>query len=482
MYRRLLFAYRGAGTRTGGVLVLLSFFASHLIGQGSGRVRLTAVALAGQSGASSSFGSQASAEFLPEEFGAVGDGLHDDSAAFQAAVNAAQKQHSFAVIRLSAGKAYKICHAITIDYRGQGQILRQGISFLGVGSKVFLYGSTGSFFAINVLLDRLPEQDTKVLFDGIWFYTDNVNRPNGIYTNYACFVTIRNCVFYQLWDAVSVEYGYKISVLDCSFHGNHLGVKMFRTRDSTIMACSAFGNEIGYWVEGVNDAGSDGDVSIVNCDIAGGYVLGRIGIYMKRLYTPHLSDVIAETEKENGILMESCQFANLSNIWLGPQGAAGLVVRTVSGGLDSAYWNISNLTTQTETDLGRLLFSTLSNINIVGLGTNPSRTFLRMNDCHYLTVSNMSGREFTARDVLSAVKIENSSSILFQGGLIEGKPMLFAGPCRFCSVNGTVLQDTDLSFPSGPIDPSFRATFLRVVTSQGRADRVVIEKGRIEGN
>lgn len=481
MHRRLLFAYRHASAQTRGVL-LLSFFAGHLIGQGSGRVCLTAVALAALSAASSSFGSPASSEVVPEEFGAVGDGAHDDSGAFQAAVNAAQKQHSFAVIRLSAGKTYRICHAVTIDYRGQGQILRQGISFLGVGSKIFLYGPTGSFFAFNILLDGLPEQDTKVLFDGIWFYTDNANRPNGIYTKYACFVTFRNCVFYEVWDAVSVEYGYKISVLDCSFHGNHIGVKMFRTRGSTIMACTAFSNEITFWIEGVNDPGSDGDVSIINCDIAGGYIVGRIGIYMKRVYVPHLSDVVVETQRENGILMESCNFANLNNIWLGPQGGAGLVVRTAPGGLDSAYWNISNLTTQTETDLGRLMFSTLSNINIMGLGTNPSGTFLRMNDCHYVTVSNVCGSDFTARGVLSAVKIENSSSILFQGGLIQGKPMVFAGPCRLCSVDGTVLQDADLSFPTGAIDPSFRATFLRVATSQAKADRVVIEKGRIEGN
>jgi hypothetical protein len=267
MVRRLLFAYRDASTQTRGVLVLLGFFVSHLIGQGSGRVCLTSVALAAVSGASSSFGSQASFEFVPEDFGAVGDGLHDNSAAFQAAVSAAQKQQSFAVIHLSSGETYKVCHPIAIDYRGQGQILRQGISFQGVGSKVFLCRPTGSFFAINILLDGLPEQDTKVLFDGIWFYTDNANRPNGIYIRYACFVTIRNCVFYQ-----------------------------------------------------------------------------------------------------------------------------------------------------------------------------------------------------------------------FQGGLIEGKPMLFAGPCRFCSVDGTTLQGTDLSFPTGAIDPSFHASFLHVVTSPAKADRVVIEKGRIEDN
>jgi hypothetical protein len=87
---------------------------------------------------------------------------------------------------------------------------------------------------------------------------------------------------------------------------------------------------------------------------------------MKGLDTPHLSDIVLETQNENGILMESCNHANLNNIWLGPPRGAGLVIRTAPGAVDSNYWNISNLTTQTETDLMRLDLSTLSNINVVG--------------------------------------------------------------------------------------------------------------------
>jgi hypothetical protein len=462
-------------------LFLLSLAVIYLIGPRTRGFSQTAVASGAPQRAPSLPKPNPSGEIFPEEFGAAGNGMQDDSSAFQSAVDAALKLHSFAVIRLAAAKTYKISRPVTIDYRGQGQILRQGISFLGVGSKVLLYGSTGSFFGFNILLDPLPEQDTKVVFDGIWFYTDNANRPNGIYTNYACFVTLRNCVFYQLWDAVSIGWGYKISVLDCAFHGNHIGVRMFRTRDSTIMACTAFANAISFWIEGVNNAGSDGNVSIVNCAVVGGK-LGRVGIYMKRLYTPHLSDLVVETQTENGILMESCQFANLNNIWLGPEGGAGLVIRTTPGGLDSAYWNISNLTTQTETDLARLMFSTLSNINIAGLGANPSRTFLRFDDCHYVTISNLSGREFTAKGVSSAVMIERSSSIVVHGGLIEGKPILLAGPCRFCSVDGTLLQDANITFADSAVDPTFYASFLRVATSEGRTRRVVINNGRTEGD
>jgi hypothetical protein len=45
-----------------------------------------------------------------------------------------------------------------------------------------------------------------------------------------------------------------------------------------------------------------------------------------------------------------------------------------------------------------------------------------------------------------------------------------------------MLLDTDLSFPTGAIDPTFHADFLHGVTGEGKANRVVIEKGRIEGN
>jgi hypothetical protein len=90
-------------------------------------------------------------------------------------------------------------------------------------------------------------------------------------------------------------------------------------------------------------------------------------------------------------------------------------------------------------------------------------------DCHYVTISNLSGREFAAKGVSSAVRIEGSSSIGIHGGLIEGKPILLAGPCPFCSVDGTLLQDADITFTNGSIAPAFMPASYMLLRARAEA-------------
>jgi len=67
----------------------------------------------------------------PEDFGAVGDGVHDDSDAFDAAIVEAMRRHN-ATIWLSAGRSYRITRTLR---------MRQGVVISGPGSQ----GSTTGF-------------------------------------------------------------------------------------------------------------------------------------------------------------------------------------------------------------------------------------------------------------------------------------------------------------------------------------------------
>ena len=371
-----------------------------------------------------------------ESFGAVGDGQTDDTKAFQAAFKFAQKAGN-ALITLCATKTYKITNSINLDYRGQGQLDRKGVQVNGNGASIFLAvgGGGRGYYAFNILTDPLSQQNTKFNFNNLWFYTDNANRPNGIYNTSACFVIVQNCVFYQLATAVNFEHAGMCRFDNCYFWGCVDGIKTFQCKDTYIDGCHAYGCDKGYTLAGLNNAGSDGNVSIVN---SVGNASRVYNLKMKGLYTPMIADCVFEQSPSN-ILIESCNFGSINNVFSGP----GNILFS-SSGLTNDYWNISNVNTQGRIDLNSLKFSNITNFKVHGVNgnNNPSRSSIHLSNCYQDNFAGLIIRE-SGNDLSSSITIDQDCSVLTFTGVIADKSIFLKGsnnqrPGNLSLVNGII--------------------------------------------
>ncbi|MBS7566390.1 hypothetical protein KHS38_18420 [Mucilaginibacter sp. Bleaf8] len=380
-----------------------------------------------------------------ESFGAVGDQVADDTKAFQAAFTYA-RDHGLSVVELGSGKKYRISESINIDYRGKGQLERKGVQVNGNGASIFLAvkGGNRGYFAFNILTDARPQQNTKFNINNIWFFTDNVNRPNGIYNSYACFTSINNCVFYQLATAVKFDYAGMCRFNDCYFWGCVDGIKTYRCKDSYIDGCHAYSCDKAFTLEGVNNAGSDGNVCIVN-SVANAST--QYNLKMKGLYTPMIANCVFEQSPMN-MSIQSSQFGKMSNVFCGPGN-----VEFVSSGRDFSndYWNIANLDAQGKVAFNGLKFSNVTGFKVhgVGSGNNPANAAVQLNNCDEVNFSALTVRD--SRDRLAyALSIAPNCGSITISNLIADRSIYLQGnanqrPGRFivssAIINGGVVSE-----------------------------------------
>jgi hypothetical protein len=380
-----------------------------------------------------------------EFFGAVGDGTVDDTKAFQAAFSYA-KDHDLSAIDLSSGKKYKITSHIDIDYRNQGQLERRGVQLNGNGASIFLAVKNGDrgYFAFNILTDPRPQQNTKFNINNVWFYTDNVNRPNGIHNSFGNFVNISNCVFYQLATAINFEYAGMCRFDNCYFWGCVEGIRAYRCKDSYIDGCHAFACDRAFTIEGVNNAGSDGNVCIVN---SVGNASTQYNLRMKGLYTPMIANCVFEQSPMN-ISIQSCQFGKMSNVFAGPGN-----IEFVSTGTDltNDYWNIANFDAQGKIELNGLKFSNVTGFKVHGVSSanNATNAAVVLNNCYEVNFSALTIRD--SRDALQwAMLLSPDCSSITISNLIADRSIFLKGNVkqrtgRFIMsasiINGTVLTE-----------------------------------------
>jgi hypothetical protein len=391
-----------------------------------------------------------------ESFGAIGDGTADDTEAFRSAFRYA-KDHDLSSINLSSGRKYKITNNIDIDYRNQGQLERRGVQLNGNGASIFLAVINGNrgYFAFNILTDPRPQQNTKFNINNVWFYTDNVNRPNGIHNSFGNFVNINNCVFYQLATAISFEYAGMCRLDDCYFWGCVEGIKTYRCKDSYIDGCHAFACDRAFTLEGINNAGSDGNVCIVN---SVGNASTQYNLRMKGLYTPMIANCVFEQSPVN-LSIQSCQFGKMSNVFSGPGN-----IEFISKGADftNDYWNIANIDAQGKVELNGLKFSNVTGFKVHGASSvnNPSNASILLNNCYEVNFSGLT--IIDSRDALqwSMLFSPDCSSITISN-LITDRSIFLKGTAkqrqgRFIMsasiINGLVLTEDKLYRPTEIIE------------------------------
>ena len=360
-----------------------------------------------------------------EAFGAIGDGITDDTQSFQKAFNYA-RDHDLFAINLSSGKKYKISNNIDIDYRSKGQLERRGVQLNGNGAAIFLSvkGKNSGYYTFNILTDPKPQQNTKFNFNNIWFYTDNVNRPNGIYNSYGNFVSISNCVFYQLATALNFQYAGMCRFDNCFFWGCVEGIKTYRCKDSYINGCHAFACDRAFTMEGVNNAGSDGNMCISN-SVANSST--QYNLKMKGLYTPMISNCVFEQSPTN-LYIQSCQFGKLSNVFSGPGN-----IKFISIGNDQSndYWNIANLDAQGKVELNSLKFSNITGFKVHGVNSsdNQDNAAVVLNNCYEINIAALTIRD--SRDNLKwSMAISPNCSSITISNLITDRSLLLKGNVR----------------------------------------------------
>ncbi|QJD97563.1 hypothetical protein HH214_17625 [Mucilaginibacter robiniae] len=380
-----------------------------------------------------------------EAFGAIGNGNADDTQAFRTAFTYA-RDHDLSVINLSSGKKYKISNNIDVDYRGQGQLERRGLQLNGNGASIFLSVKNGNngYFAFNILTDDRPQQNTKFNINNVWFYTDNVNRPNGIYNSHACFTTINNCVFYQLGTAINFQYAGMCRFDNCYFWGCVDGIKTYRCKDSYIDGCHAFACDKAFTIEGVNNAGSDGNICVVN-SVANSST--QYNLRMKGLYTPMIANCVLEQSPMN-LFVESCQFGKLSNVFSGPGNIAFV---STGSDLTNDYWNIANLDAQGKIELGGLKFSNVTGFKVHGVGSanNEANAAIQLSNCDEVNFTALTIRDSRDQLAWSMAFAPNCSSITISN-LNADRSILMKGsssqrPGRFfltgSIINGIVITE-----------------------------------------
>ncbi|WP_158824984.1 hypothetical protein [Mucilaginibacter lacusdianchii] len=372
-----------------------------------------------------------------EAFGAVGDEKADDTRAFQAAFTYA-RDHGLSCIELTSGKKYRITNSINIDYRGQGQLERRGIQLNGNGASIFLsvIGGDRGYYAFNILTDAKPQQNTKFNINNIWFFTDNRNRPNGIYNSFACFTTINNCVFYQLATAINFENAGMCRFDNCYFWGCVDGIRTYRCKDSYIDGCHAFACDKAFTLEGINNAGSDGNVCIVN-SVANSST--QHNLKMKGLYTPMIANCVFEQSPMN-LSIQSSQFGKLSNVFCGP----GNMEFISAGGLTNDYWNIANLDAQGKVELSGLKFSNVTGFKVHGVSSNnnPANAAVQLNNCYEVNFTAITLRD--SRDRLAwGMSISPDCSSITLSNVIADRSIYLRGnvkqrPGRFIMSNAII--------------------------------------------
>lgn len=360
----------------------------------------------------------------PEMFGAAGDGKTDDIIAFRK-MFAFAKSQNLATIEAGSGKTYKLTSFVELNYLKQGTIDSK-LQFNGNGCRIFLAAGPGGngWWAFNIATDKTPYQNTKFNFNNITFSCDNVNRPSAIKVSGACFVTIESCKFENLGQGVNFEFAGMSRINNCWAWGCVVGFLTYRSRDIYINECHAYGCDWGYKLEGVNNFGSDGNVSVTN-SVAN--ACKKFNIKLKGLYTPFINNCVFELAPTN-ISIESCNYGKMSNVFCGP-GTFEIIKDPKM--LSNDFWNISNMDCQGLVTINSLKFSNITNfkVSVVSGRDNPESTSIIFSDGYKNNISALTV-EGTRPEVKNAIVVYPNCNIFTWSNLLLDRQFILKGKDR----------------------------------------------------
>lgn len=353
-----------------------------------------------------------------KKFGAKGDGETDDSEAIKKAFNYAYKTNNKYIYIIFPKGKYLLTSNISLNFQGEGTNLIKNIKIIANGSEIFLSGS--GFYGFSIIMDTSAEQDTLVEISGFIFSTDNVNRPSAIYTNYACSLNVHNCIFFRTWTGYRAENAFAVNVDKCSFIGCAEPLTFKDVRDSNINNCIATSCGSGYFIDGKNDYGKNGNVHINNCV---SILCTDIAVRVKGQYTPFINNLVVETSRI-GLQIENCDYGVFSNIFIGPCTEKSIVIKKDEETQSTNDYNIfNNIIIQTEADIADCVNCTFTNILIYGTSSMPSP--INFSNVTYSKIDNLNVKNLITSS--KYVNFNNCSRIFFTGGTL----------CLPVKINGT---------------------------------------------
>lgn len=311
---------------------------------------------------------------------------------------------------------YVITSQINIDFGTTAPVNRKGLKLLGDNARLQLTNS--GYTAFNITCPEAAQNDTRILFENLWFYTDNTNRPSAIAANYACFTTIKDCVFYQVWDAIRFRNGGMLRVDDCFFWGCSTGAYFQNCRDSVVNGCHAYGCAQGIVYQGSFNVGTDGGFIVSNCIVNNST---GSGIKIHGAYTPVINDVVLELNHPN-LLVENSQYGTLNNAFLGPSGDSYSIQFSNPGGVDNDYWTISNVSAQSKILFQNLHFSTISNLNVGGVNSSQANSAaVQFDNSFTVSLTGCNIRNLGSNVPYPLYISSSSNDFSINGGLYDGK-------------------------------------------------------------
>lgn len=376
---------------------------------------------------------------------------------------------------------YTMTTQINISWGSTYPLNKKGLKLLGDNAKIFLTG--GGYTAFDFVCPSGYNNDTRIIIENFWFYTDNIDRPSVVKTEYANFVTIKDCVFHQVWEAIKCYNGAEVIIDSCNFLGCLTSVYFYRCRDSKILNSHAYGGNEGFIFEGVFDVGTDGGLIIDNCTAN---VHTQAGIRLTKAYTPILNNLVLENNSPN-IKIESSQYGIISNCFVGPTQlipsttnyyyGIQFVKAAAPNNVNNDYWNLSNISTQRESRFENASFLEFSNITTFGVPKSISGGAMVFNDCHVANLSNLMFRALDSSLSHSLFVESNSDNFTIAGGSYESKQIKFDGSSRVGHnvINGPSVQFAIL-FVNGPMDSETGNYFIYDATSGQTINKLITAK------
>ena len=270
------------------------------------------------------------------EFGAVGDGVTDDTAAFKNAVEYAKNNNCIIYIPFGS---YYLTDTIDISF--------DNATLIGANSVLITNG-------VNNVINCSTNTTVKyVHIQGITIKCNTANNIKGIVLNNTFITTLRDVATYGLGTAIHVAKCFGVSLIDCNLYNSiHMALLYDNGGASNLSNGLSLIRVNADNVDNVEQPTVGGIVCVsgeglyaLNCEI----IRQRKGLYLNpqagngcRYYV--LTNCIFDLCTDNGIIMKGASESSLynitlSNCWSSTSGGAGVLVQNDGGNIADIRMN-----------------------------------------------------------------------------------------------------------------------------------------------
>ncbi|QAA30782.1 NosD domain-containing protein [Clostridium manihotivorum] len=297
--------------------------------------------------------------------------------------------HGIRGISFSPNATIKLNSSIIIDYTNITDT--NGLLFEGNGSSIYCQANSQFCFVVKGKGTQYPQLVKNTTFRNFNFYTDSSARGGGISIINSSQTLIERCYFNGFWNAVDVRYSAELQIRNCGGEGNDVGVYTLHCRDSKFTDLHYWGGSHGLFLDGTLDVAWDGGACLNGITAN---IMSKYGIYLKGQYTPQLNNLVLET-CDTGIQIESSQYGNINNAFLGPNTSYSIYSTNYSGGANNDFWILNNINGQTQMRLSKMNFSSFSDITLLSVSKSVTGGALTFDSCEDCNTTNISIKSFT---------------------------------------------------------------------------------------